>query len=67
LELNSWITLPHPLVNNIFYFIVASFFKLVVHFGEKLENNEISKKFFLKGGHSFKINKNVSKKKGVIY
>jgi hypothetical protein len=50
---------------------MANFRKLVVCFGEKLENNEISKKIF-KGGHSFIcvcvcVRERGKKKKGVIY
>jgi hypothetical protein len=58
--------LPCPLINIFFVLsLVANFCKLVVLFGGKLENNEISNNFFeVGGGHYFKnkikyVNKNI--------
>jgi len=59
LEVNSWImSLPPTFSQQYFLFssLVANFHKLVVIFGENLENKEISRKIFKGGGggHSFK-------------
>jgi hypothetical protein len=53
LEVNSWImSLPPPFSQQYFLFssLVANFHKLVVIFGENLENKEISRKIFKRGG-----------------
>jgi hypothetical protein len=47
LELNSWITFPHPLVNNIYFKIFGGKFSQVgSYFWGKIKNYEISKNFF---------------------
>jgi hypothetical protein len=46
LKLNSWITIPHLLINNIFgYIFDGNFLQVGGSFWGNIKNNEISKNF----------------------